>query len=302
MSRDRAITLQALIALIFGVHWVVVKVGLDYIPPFTYGALRFGSAAIVVGILLGLTGRIRLPPRHDLRVVLAMGIGQMAIQVALLNLALLVLPAGRSSVLLFTMPLWVAVIQIVVLRRPPLSRELIGLALGILGVALLVSPASLPTMTPAVALGVAMLLVGAMVWAATLLVIGAHRWESTPLDLLLWELLVALVPLAVLALVAEGGQAIDVGLPAVAVVLYSGPLATAFAFWASQSVQRSLPPAAAAIGFLAVPVVGLASGAILLGEPLTLVDLAAAGITLLGIGVVMLQGGRSATGSSPGPA
>ena len=294
MPRSRAVTLQALIALIFGVHWVVVKVGLDYIPPFTYGALRFGSAALVVAVLLGLTGRIRRPPRNDLRVVFAMGLGQMAAQVALLNLALLVLPAGRSSVLLFTMPLWVAVIQIVVLRRPPRTRELVGLLLGILGVALLVSPASLPAMTPEVGLGVAMLLTGAVVWAATLLVIGAHEWESTPLDLLLWELLVALVPLVVLALVAEGGQPTEVGLPAIAVVLYSGPLATAFAFWASQSVQKALPPAAAAIGFLAVPVVGLASGAILLGEPLTPVDLVAAGITMLGIVVVMLQGGRVA--------
>jgi drug/metabolite transporter (DMT)-like permease len=292
MSRDRAFVLQALLALIWGVHWVVVKVGLDYVPPFSYAALRVAVAAIAMAVLLGAQGRIRRPPRHDLPVLLAVGLGQMAAQIALMNLALLVLPAGRSAILLFTMPLWVALIQIAVLHRPPASRELVGLALGLLGVTLLVSPASLPSVTPSVALGIAMLLGAAIIWASTLLLVRAHRWEASTLDLTLWELLVAFVPLAVLALAFEGGRSIEWGIPAVAVILYSGLLATAFAYWASQSIQRALPPAMAAIGFLAVPVVGLISGAVLLGETVGIIDLAAAVITLTGIGVVLLQGSR----------
>ena len=300
MSRDRALVLQALIALIWGVHWVVAKVGLGYVPPFSYAALRVAVAVVAMAILLGAQGRIRRPPRHDLPVLLAVGLGQMAAQIAAMNLALLVLPAGRSAILVFTMPLWVALIQIVVLHRPPGSRELLGLALGLSGVALLVSPASLPTVTPAVAVGIAMLLAAAIIWASTLLLVRSHRWEASTLDLTLWELLVAFIPLAVLALAVEGGRSIEWGLPAIAVILYSGLLATAFAYWASQSIQRALPHAMAAIGFLAVPVVGLVSGALLLGEPVGIVDLAAAVITLTGIGVVLLQGGRGASVPRPG--
>ena len=299
MSRDRAFVLQLLLAIVWGVHWVVVKVGLAYVPPFSYGALRVAVAAIAMAVLLGAQGRIRRPPRHDLPVLLAMGLGQMAAQIALMNLALMVLPAGRSAILLFSMPLWVVLIQILVLHRPPASRELVGLALGLLGLAVLVSPASLPSMTPSVVLGIAMLLGAAIIWASTLLIVRGHRWEASTLDLTLWELLVAFVPLAVLALVVEGGRSIEWGIPAVAVILYSGLIATAFAYWASQSIQRALPPSMAAIGFLAVPVVGLISGAVLLGETVGIADLAAAAITLTGIGIVLLQGSRRSPTPEP---
>lgn len=299
VARDRAIALQALLALVWGVHWVVVKVGLGYIPPFAYAALRVGSAAAVIAVFLGVQGRIRRPPRGDLPVLLAVGLGQMAAQIALINLALLVLPAGRSSVLLFTMPLWVVLIQTLVLRRPPSRLELAGLALGLLGVGLLLSPASLPSMSPSGIVGVAMLLGAAIIWATTLLLVRSHRWVSSTLDLLLWELLVACVPLAALALVADGGRPAAWGLPAVAVILFSGPLATAFGYWASVSIQRTSPPAMAAAGFLAVPVVGLAAGALLLGEPFGPVDVAAAAITLAGIAIVLLAGSRTGDRAIP---
>jgi drug/metabolite transporter (DMT)-like permease len=290
--RDRAIALQALLALIWGVHWVVVKVGLEYIPPFSYAALRVGSAAVVMAVFLGARGRIRRPPRGDLPVLLAVGLGQIAAQIALMNLALLVLPAGRSSILLFTMPLWVVLIQTLVLRRPPARREIAGLALGLLGVGLLLSPASLPSMSPSAITGVAMLLGAAIIWASTLLLVRSHHWQSSTLDLLLWELLVACVPLAALALVADGGRPASWGLPAVAVILFSGPIATAFGYWASVSIQRTSTPTMAAAGFLAVPVVGLASGALLLGEPFGPVDVAAAAIALTGVAIVLFAGSR----------
>jgi len=300
ISRGRALVLQTLVALVWGVHWVVVKEGLRYIPPFSYAAVRLVAATVAMAVILGAQGRIHRPPRHDRPVILAVGLGQMAAQIALMNLALLVLPAGRSAVLVFTMPLWVALIQTVAFRRPPSRWEIAGLLLGVVGVAMLLSPASLPSMSPAVAVGVVMLLGAAIIWAATLFVVRGHRWEASTLDLLLWQLGVACIPLIALALVMETGRPAAWGLPAVAVILYSGPLATSFAYWASLSIQRSLPPAVAAVGFLAVPVVGLASSSLLLGEPFGPVDAAAAAITLGGIAIVLLRGGRSREGASGG--
>ena len=104
-----------------------------------------------------------------------------------------------------------------------------------------------------------------------------------------WQLLVALVPLLIAALILEPGRAIHWEPTAVAAVLYSGPLATALAFWLSQSISRSLSPLATTMGFLGVPVVGLASSWIMLGEPLTALDLAGAATTFLGIVVVSMS-------------
>jgi drug/metabolite transporter (DMT)-like permease len=65
-------------------------------------------------------------------------------------------------------------------------------------------------------------------------------------------------------------------------------LATAFASWGSQAITRSLGPQAAAIGFLAVPVIGLASGWLILGEQLGVADVVAFGLVLGGIAVTSL--------------
>ena len=65
-------------------------------------------------------------------------------------------------------------------------------------------------------------------------------------------------------------------------------LATAFASWASQAITRSLGPQASATGFLAVPVVGLASGWLILGEQLGPVDVVAFGLVLAGVAATSL--------------
>ena len=100
-----------------------------------------------------------------------------------------------------------------------------------------------------------------------------------------WQLLLALVPLAVAAAALEWGEPIRWEPLTILILLYSGVLATAFASWGSQAITRSLGPQAAATGFLAVPVIGLASGWLILGEQLGPVDVIAFGLVLAGVAV-----------------
>ncbi len=284
--------LQAGLALIWGGHWAVAKIGLEVMPPFTYGALRVATAAFALAFLLAITGRIRLPSRHDLPIVLSVGLGQIAAQIAVMNLGLQYVAAGRSAVLVYTMPLWVAVLQAALLRRAPSGRELLGLVLGLAGIVMLLDVQSLAAGSRDIVTGSALLLAGAIVWGATILHLRQHRWEGSTLELTLWELLLALVPLAALAAVLEGGRPVTWGTQAVCAVLYSGLLASAFAYWASQAIQRALAPMVTAIGFLAVPVVGLIAGAVLLGEQVSAADIAGVFVTLAGIAAISLPFAR----------
>jgi hypothetical protein len=70
--------LVVLLALVWGVHWVVAKVGLSYLPPFTYGVLRVAIATVALAVVLGVQGRIKFPSRRDVPIVLAGGLGQIA--------------------------------------------------------------------------------------------------------------------------------------------------------------------------------------------------------------------------------
>lgn len=285
-GRARPYLLLICLALVWGVHWPVAKIGLRDLPPFTYGALRVATGlAVIVGVLVARRG-LRLPDRRDIPVVFSVGLGQMAAGIALMNLALPLISAGRSSILVYTMPLWVGLFQLPALRAGGVGRQVGGLLIGLAGIGLLLNPLAIDWGSPGQLLGSAALLVSAVLWAATTIHIRRHDWHGTPLDLMPWQLLVALVPLVIVALAFEAGRPIHWEPTAIAAVLYSGPLATALAFWLSQSISRSLSPLETTMGFLAVPVVGLASSWVILGEPLTVLDLVGAATTFLGIVLV----------------
>jgi drug/metabolite transporter (DMT)-like permease len=293
-SRSTALALLALVSIVWGIHWVVVKIGLDYLPPMTYGALRIAlGLATVVAIAAG-RGRLRLPPRSDLPIVASVGLLQVAGGVLIMNLALQVVPAGRSAVLVYTQPLWVAVLLAAAFRIPPARNELWGLVLGIGGLVLLLNPAVIDWSNPAEVAGTLALLLNAVLWAIVSIHIRRHTWAASPFELQPWQLLVALVPLAVAALVLERGAPVTWGLPTVLILLYSGPLATGFASWGSQAVTRSLGPQASATGFLAVPVIGLLSGWLILREQLGVVDVVAFGLVLTGIAATSMSPRRAA--------
>lgn len=132
-SRPAALVLLALLTLIWGVHWVVVKTGLQYMPPLTYASLRIGSGLVTMIGLLAVTGRLRRPDPANLPIMLSVGLGQIGAGVAIQVLALQAVSAGRSSVLLYTMPLWVALLLALVFRIRPRRNELLGLLLGSAG-------------------------------------------------------------------------------------------------------------------------------------------------------------------------
>ena len=288
-TRARPYLLLICLALTWGIHWPVAKIGLRDLPPFTYGALRVAIALAVIAAVLVARRGLRLPDRHDVPIVLSVGIGQMAAGIAAMNFALPLISAGRSSILVYTMPLWVALIQLPLLRAGGAGRQVGGLILGLAGIALLLNPQSVDWQSSGQMLGSAALLVSAILWAATTIHLRHHVWRGTPLDLMPWQLLIAVVPLTIAALVLEPARQIHWEPTAIVAILYSGLLATALAFWLSQSISRSLSPLATTMGFLAVPVVGLASSWVLLGEPLTLLDLAGAATTFLGIVVVSIS-------------
>lgn len=289
-SHAAALGLLALVSLVWGVHWVVVKIGLAYMPPVTYAALRVATGLAVLLILLGARGRLRRPDRASLPIVLSVGLGQVSAGVLTMTLALQVVPAGRSSVLVYTMPLWVAVILALFLGIRPRLVELVGLALGLAGMALLLNPSVIDWGDRAEVAGTLLLLLNAVIWAGATIHVRRHRWTRPPLDLQPWQLAAALAPLAIAALLVEAGRPVRWEPATVLILLFSGPLATAFATWGSQSITRSLGSQASATGFLAVPVVGLVSGALVLGEQLGPVDL---------LGFVLVLGGVAATTFQP---
>src|SRR4051794_41916548 len=112
-----------------------MKLGLADIPPMTFAVIRMVLGAVCMFGVLAARGSIRLPDRHDLPIVLSVGLLQMGAFLALVTVALRFVSAGRSSILAYTMALWVVPGAALFLGERLSGAKLVGFLLGMAGVA-----------------------------------------------------------------------------------------------------------------------------------------------------------------------
>ena len=267
-------------------------------PTFTYGVLRVLVAVAVLAALMQGARRLRRPARRDVPIVISYGLLAIGVGIITMNLALPAVEAGRAAILAYTLPLWVVPIMAVVARSLPSPAQVVGLAARPRRLGAAPQPARhrLDVGVGAHRRGAAprgCLRRGRLPSSTCACIAG----QGTPFDVQIWQLLVALVPITVLASVLERESwgSVDWDLGVVLVVLYSGALATAFAYWGSQSVVRAIGPTTTSIGYLAVPVVGVIGGVIVLGESVGLLDVLGLLVTSAGIVVVLLAERRMST-------
>jgi drug/metabolite transporter (DMT)-like permease len=294
----RAVILLALLVLVWGGNWPIMKIGLAHIQPLWFCAFRLSLGVVSMVAVLVPLGRLRLPPRGDWPVLLSLGLLNMALFMVLTNLALLVVPAGRSAILAYTTPLWVAPGAALFLGERLTRGRLAGVLLGLGGIVVLFNPLGFDWSNRDAVVGNMLLLLAALVWAATILHVRGHRWHSSPLDLAPWQMLVGAVPVALAAAILEGAPRPDGSFELVWTLLYNGTLATAFAFWAAVTVNRLLPALTVSLSFLCVPAGGLVFSALMLGEGLSLTNVAGLMLIAGGVGLVALVGARERRASS----
>ncbi len=279
-----AYTLLAAVILLWGINWPVMKTGLTLIPPLWFATARMLMGAMTMFLVLLATGQLRLPPRHDFPVLLSVALLQLVGFLALANMGLLYVEAGRSAILAYTTPLWVTPGAVFLLGERLTPRKALGLVLGLGGVAVLFNPMGFDWSNPDVMKGNAMLMAGASLGAGAILHVRAHRWESTPLQLALWQMLLAGVILLSLAWQVEDFSSIRFSARLFVILAYNGPIATAFCFWATLVVMRALPTISTSLGLLGVPVAGLVFSSLFLSEPITLT---------VGCGLLLIVGGMA---------
>jgi len=279
--------------VLFGTAWPAMKIGVADATPVWYAAARAGLSALTGFALVLALGRFVIPGRRDWPIVLSVGVFQLSAFFSLGNLGLGHIGAGRAVVLAYTISLWLVPLGWLVLGERLDRARLAGLALGLAGVAVLVNPFALDWSDRGVLIGHGCLLLAALSWALAVLHARAHRWQAGPLQLVPWQMAVATVVLAVVGLLFEPDGRIGTAAPTLLALAYLGTAVGPVATWAATSVSRALPTLVSAIGFLAVPALGVLVSAWALGEPIT-ADLAlGAGLILLGAGIVSYAAART---------
>ncbi|HJW42600.1 MAG TPA: EamA family transporter [Rhizomicrobium sp.] len=271
------ILLATMVALVWGSNFVVIKIALAHLPPLLFAALRFTFAFLPAAFFIP---RPAVPWRNLAAYGLLIGAGQFG----LLYIAMKgsISPGSASLVIQLQVFFTIALAAHLTSERLHAFQG-VALVLAAVGLALIAMHGG----SDATPLGLCLTVLAALCWASGNIVARASGGAGM-LGYVVWSSLFAIPPLIALSLVFEGRTAIAQGLSSAdattwAAVLYQsfGNTLLGYGSWAYLLARH---PAATISPFaLLVPVVGLASSALLTGEPLQSWKLAAAGLVLSGL-------------------
>jgi drug/metabolite transporter (DMT)-like permease len=298
LSTRNAAWLLALIVFAWGTNWPVTRTIVHEVPPLWATAIRCMIAAAGLAPLLWAQGDFIIPKRGDMPVVLCTSVLHLVAFSALVAAGLQFVPAGRAIVLGYTTPIWVAIGASIFLSEAITARRAIGIGCGVAGLAVIFNPATLNWSDRNALYGSSLILIAAFCWAGNIVYVRAHRWISTPFQLVFWQVLLAAALLSVLAAFTEGAPHIAWTPRLAALMLYSGIVCTAFANWAMTMVNRSLPAVTTSLCLLATPLLGIVSATVFLGELLEPSLFLAMALIIGGIALGAVGGGSSQAASS----
>jgi drug/metabolite transporter (DMT)-like permease len=295
MSPRTAGLLMAVVILLLGFNWPILKLGLRGADPLWFATIRILLAALAYAVLLVAQRRLALPNRQDMPVLLGVGVFQMGIMIGLMTFGLKHVDAGRSVILVYTTSLWVLPGAVLFLGERASRWQIAGLLVGLAGVVILFNPLNFAWHDRMALIGNACLLLCALSWAVALLMVRGHRWRLDPLQLLPWQSLVGAAILLPFAVWQEGWSPhLPWSAGFVLVLAYNVVPAGAFALWGIMAAGRVLPAITLSIGQLATPVVGVASAAVMLGERPSPEKLAGLACILTGVALATFAGRRAA--------
>ena len=254
----------AVLTLIWGCNWPVLKMGVTEIAPLTFRTITLPLAALGLLGVARLSGDSIRVPRALWGKVLALALFNIAVWNGLVLFGVQQLPAGRSAIIAYTMPLWSVLFSLVLLSEPLGARRMAGMALGMLGMALLLGDDIRHLRgTPTAAL----LILGAAIgWALGTVLLRKWRLPIAQNTLSGWMMLLGSVPIALLAPLFAPAPLAMPSPSAWFALLYNIFLAGTLAHWAWFTLARTLPVAVSSMSSLPVPIVGVFSGMLILGE------------------------------------
>ncbi|MGA8898286.1 DMT family transporter [Bradyrhizobium sp.] len=276
------IAFLAVTSIGWGFNWPVTKYLIGFLPPLTLRGTTGVIGAVLLAILALLWGQtLHVPRAYWPRLVLA-AILNVGCWMVLMGFALVYLPASEAALIAYTMPVWAAVLSWPILGERPNGLRVLSLVMAFAGMSAILGgngfAASLSKLP-----GIIMALGGAISFA-----VGAVLAKKLPLDLppvsaAAWQIGIGCLPVAIAGLLFEKSDFAALSGNGWLLFGYStvGQFCIAYVCWFAALAR--LPASVAAIGTMAVPVIGVVTSAIALHEPLGIGQIAALIFTLAGV-------------------
>jgi drug/metabolite transporter (DMT)-like permease len=266
----------------WGFTWPVLKYLLGELPPLT---LRGSSGVVGAGLLALLAilrgQSLRVPAKLLPRLVVAATLN-VACWMVLMGLALVWLPASEAVLIAYTMPIWASILAWPILGERPNPLRVISLAMAFAGLAAIMGGNGFAASVEKLP-GIIMALGGAFGFAVGTVLAKKLPLNLPPLSAAAWQIGIGSLPVAIAGLLIEKADwaalsSFDWMLLTYAIVIQ---FCVAYVSWFAALAR--LPASVAAIGTMAVPVIGVVTAALALHEPLGPGQIAALVFTLAGV-------------------
>jgi drug/metabolite transporter (DMT)-like permease len=283
--------LLAALTVFWGANWPGMKLALAEIPVWWFRSICLSCGGAGLLALAWASGQRLRVPRNELRPLLICAVFNVVGWHIFSGYGVSLMPAGRASIIAFTMPLWAALLGSLVLGDRLTGRRLLGLAVGLSGLAVLIGPDL--RAAQAAPFGAFFMLGAALSWAAGTISVKHFTWSLSTAVLAGWQLIAGFVvvfPVALLLETPPEWTGLSTG--ALISLAYVIALPMLFCQWAYIKVVRLFPAVLAAIGTLAIPVVGVFSSALVLGEAVGPRDFASLALVCGALAIVLLPAAR----------
>lgn len=279
--------MMGFVCLIWGSTWLVIKLGLRDVPPFTGAAARFAIAGACMAVLVWLFRDRETKKRPPWPAVISQGLLQFAFNYAVVYVGETVIPSGLVAVLWAVFPLCIALASHFILKTELLSgRQWLGLFVAFAGVTALFVTDIASVSSAMIPIGLLVLLAPLSVTVPTLL-IKRTAHDANLLILNRDSMWIGAVVLGLLALVFERDSALHITPLATFCVLYLAIPGTVVTFGVYLWILRHVPAYRASLISFVTPALALLMGALFGGEALTLATVAGSSLVLAGIFLVL---------------
>jgi len=273
----RDIALVLAVVFVWGINFVAIRWGVDEIPPLLLTSLRYAVAAVPAVFFIR-------RPRVALGILVAygfaVGVGQFSLLFSAIKLGM---PAGLSSLVMQLQAFFTIALAVLFLGERPGPAQLVGALIAFGGIGVI----ALERMGGAALLPFLMTIAAAVFWgAANIITKRAGRIDM--LAFVVWSSLVPPIPLYLLSLLFEGPGAVPLALSQVTLygigsLLFIGWISTLFGYGAGSVLLGRYPASTVAPFTLLVPIAGIGSAALLLGERVTGLEAAGSALVFLGL-------------------
>lgn len=280
------ILLVALVTVSWGLTYPVTKFGIRDFPPLTFRALSLIIGIVFLAAFMIFRGQGIGLIRREIYPVFRSGFFNIALWQIGMVYGVLYLNSGRAAILGYTMPVWAFLASILFYRATPTWRGSIGVVLALSAIVMLAMNDWQSFLNSPV--GFLAIIGGAISWG-----IGTAMVRNTPLkasneSLTLWSLICGFLVMATLACLFEADRWRIPNFGETLAILYGGVFSFTLCYVIWFQLTRRLPPVVSSLSIMMVPVIGVMSSVVTLGEQLTVLDVLALLLILTAMAVVLL--------------